>query len=378
MGAVAFVRAAAIDARPPPEHAFRFVDRLRPLVSTPLNAALSVAVLIVSLMLAVPAFDFLVTDAVWSGGDREACIARPGGPPIGACWPFIWHRLGFLIYGQYPLDQRWRVDVVGLAALVSIVWMFWPSAPRRGLAAFVFFVPLPVFAYVMLVGAPTLGLPYVSTHLWGGVLVTMVISIIGMVVSLPFGTLLALGRRSEMPFVRVVCIVFIEVMRGVPLIAVLFMANRLLPLFLTPGMQPDSLLRVIVGVCLFASAYMAEVIRGGLQAVPKGQYEAARAIGLGYWQMMAFVILPQALKMVIPGIVNSFIALFKDTTLVTIVGIFDFLSAIEASMNAPQWSSPVTPYTGYAFAALFYWICCFAMSRYSLAMEKRLATEPNR
>jgi general L-amino acid transport system permease protein len=206
----------------------------------------------------------------------------------------------------------------------------------------------------------------------------MVISTIGIVVSLPFGTVLALGRRSKLPFLRFVCVLFIEVVRGVPLITMLFMANRMLPLFLSEGMQPDSLMRVIVGVALFASAYMAEVVRGGLQAIPRGQYEGAMSLGLNYPMMMIFIILPQALKLVIPGIVNSFIGLFKDTTLVTIVGIFDFLTTIQVSINSPDWAAPSTAFTGYAFAAIFYFVCCYGMSRYSLAVERRLAAGQHR
>lgn len=367
--------ATEASARPPPVmQRSPVVAALWSLVSTPLNVALTIAAVALAYVLVVPAVEFLIIDAVWSGADREACLARSPDRGAGACWPFVAARIGYFIYGQYPMEERWRVNLTALLALVLIVWMLAPQARRRGLALLLFIVPFPVVAFILLTGSRLVGLVEVPTHLWGGVLVTMVISIVGIVVSLPLGTLLALGRRSSMPIVNIVCVVFIEVIRGVPLIALLFMANRLLPLFLSEGMQPDSLFRVIVGVCLFASASMAEVIRGGLQALPKGQYEAAQSLGLGYWPTMLLIILPQAFKLVIPGIVNTFISLFKDTTLVTIVGIFDFLTAVEVSANVPQWSSPVTSITGYAFAAVFYFVCCFAMSRYSLAMERRLAT----
>ena len=213
-----------------------------------------------------------------------------------------------------------------------------------------------------------------ETSRWGGLLVTMVIAVTGIVASLPLGIVLALGRRSDMPIVRLLSVVFIEFWRGVPLITVLFMSSVMLPLFLPEGVDFDKLLRALVGVALFAAAYMAEVIRGGLQAIPKGQYEAAMALGLPYWLMMRMIILPQALKLVIPGIVNNFIGLFKDTTLVLIIGLFDFLGMIQSSFSDAKWSSPVQSLSGYLFAAFVYWIFCFGMSRYSIFMERRLDT----
>lgn len=354
------------------------IDGLRSLVSTPLNAALSILALAIAWFLLRPSIEFLVIDAVWTGHDRAACLAGEAGKGTGACWPFIFQRLGYFIYGQYPELQRWRPNLAMALCALNIVWALWPRAPWRGAALFAFVVPFPVVAWILLYGPGFSGLQTVPTNLWGGVLVTVVISIVGIVVSLPLGVLLALGRRSQMPVVRAASTVFIEVMRGVPLLAVLFMANRMLPLFLPPGVLPDPLVRVMVGVSLFAAAGMAEVIRGGLQALPKGQYEAAAALGLGYWQTMFTVILPQALALVIPGIVNTFISLFKDTTLVTIVGIFDLLTTIDVSARDPAWATPVTTSTGYAFAAIFYFICCYAMSRYSAAMERRLAAAGSR
>ncbi len=218
------------------------------------------------------------------------------------------------------------------------------------------------------------GLEPVETSLWGGLLVTLVVAIVGIVASLPLGILLALGRRSRLPVVRICSVGFIEFVRGVPLITVLFMASVMLPLFLPPGVNFDKLLRALIGVALFSAAYMAEVVRGGLQAIPKGQYEAAMAMGLGYPAMMRLVILPQALKIVIPGIVNSFISLFKDTSLVLIIGIFDLLGIVQLGFADSNWAAPNTPATGYAFAALLYWVFCFSMSRYSIFMERRLNT----
>jgi general L-amino acid transport system permease protein len=222
------------------------------------------------------------------------------------------------------------------------------------------------------------GLPIVDTSNWGGVLVTLLIAAVGIVFSLPLGIALALGRRSRLPIIRMISVVFIEFVRGVPLITVLFMANTMLPLFVPQEWSPDRLLRPLIGVALFAAAYMAEVVRGGLQAISKGQYEGADSLGLNYGQKMRLIILPQALRIVIPGIVNTFIGLFKDTTLVTIVGIFDFMKTIEASMIDSAWATPTTRATGYAFAAIFYFVCCWGMSRYSVGVERKLAAGAKR
>jgi general L-amino acid transport system permease protein len=219
-----------------------------------------------------------------------------------------------------------------------------------------------------------IALPAAETPLWGGLLVTLVVAIVGMVSSLPLGVILALGRRSRLPVIRFVSIVFIEFIRGVPLITVLFMASVMIPLFLPPGVNFDKLLRALIGVALFSSAYMAEVVRGGLQAIPRGQYEAGMALGLSYWKRMRFIILPQALKIVIPGIVNSFISLFKDTSLVLIIGIFDLLGIVQLNFSDSNWASQSIPATGYVFAAAVFWLFCFGMSRYSIYTERRLDT----
>jgi len=321
-----------------------------------------------------PAIEFLIVNAVWEGKDREACLESTVGHPVGACWAFVRARLGYFGYGQYPFEERWRVDLVWLMLAAGVVWLLWPRVPYKNFGSLFFFLIFPITAFFLLTGAPALGLPNVSTNLWGGVLVTLVISTVGIVVSLPLGVLLALGRRSKLPIVKFACVVFIEFVRGVPLITVLFMANTMLPLFLPGGWRPDSLIRVLVGVSLFSSAYMAEVVRGGLQAIPRGQYEGAMSLGIGYWQMMVFIVLPQALKIVIPNIVNTFIGLFKDTSLVAIVGIFDLIKTVEASLVDPRWATPVTRVTGYAFAALFYFAFCWGMSQYSQWMERKLAT----
>ena len=249
-----------------------------------------------------------------------------------------------------------------------------PRAPFKRLNAILFFAVFPFVAFFLLLGG-NFGLPYVETPLWGGLLVTLVISYVGIVVSLPLGILLALGRRSKMPAVKLLSVIFIEAIRGVPLVTVLFMASFMLPLFVPPGVTFDKLLRALIGVALFASAYMAEVVRGGLQAIPKGQYEGANSLGLGYWQKMGLIVMPQALKLVIPGIVNSFIGLFKDTTLVLIISMFDLLGVVKQNISGdPTWATPQTAKTGYVFAAAIFWMFCFGMSRYSQYMERRLDT----
>jgi general L-amino acid transport system permease protein len=222
------------------------------------------------------------------------------------------------------------------------------------------------------------GLKPVPTNLWGGVLISLIVASVGIVFSLPCGILLALGRRSKMPMVKLFSVILIEFVRGVPFITVLFMASNMLPLFVPEQYAPDKLLRALIAAAIFASAYMAEVVRAGLQALPKGQYEGAMAMGLGYWQMMRLIILPQALKVTIPNIVNTYIGLFKDTTLVVVVGLFDFLKTIEAARIDPKWAAPTTSATGYMFAALFYFICCYAMSRYAKATEERLGLADKR
>jgi len=358
---------------PPPDRAGMFGWLRKNLFSSPGNIALTLICIFFIAWAAPPVLRFFVFDAVWSGSDREACLASPQLPEPGACWAFVRVWSSYFVYGFYPVAQRWRVDIFFLALAFGIGWLAWLSAPRRDIGAAYFFAVLPALSYVLLSGAPLFGLAEVPTALWGGVLVTIVVATVGIVVSLPLGILLALARRSDIPVVRFFAVTFIEFVRGVPLITVLFMASVMLPLFVPERLSPDKLLRALIGVALFASAYMAEVVRGGLAAIPRGQYEAAQALGLPYWRMMALVILPQALRVTLPNIVNTFIGLFKDTTLVFIVGIFDLLRTIEAARADPRWATPVTSVTGYAFAALFYFICCYGMSRYARNVEARLA-----
>ena len=351
----------------------------------------------------------------------------------GACWPFITAKMKFFIYGPYDASELWRVNLTGFIGLVGLAWVLIERLPyRRYVGAFLltgypliaiilltggaFSVDygslsitaivglalitlgrlgrrgilgesvgafagvygvagwfLVIYAAVMLVLSADVGLPAIDTNDWGGLLITLVVAVTGIVASLPLGIVLALGRRSSMPVARILSVVFIEFWRGVPLITVLFMASVMLPLFLPEGVNFNNLLRALIGVMLFSAAYMAEVVRGGLQAIDKGQYEGADSVGLSYWQKMRLIILPQALTHVIPGIVNTFIGLFKDTTLVSIIGLFDLLGAAQSTLADAAWASPVQGHTAYLFIAVVFFVFCFGMSRYSIFMENKLS-----
>jgi general L-amino acid transport system permease protein len=374
-----FIQTQSHEALPPPNLARGPLAWVREnLFSSIPNTILTLVVLYLLYVVLPPLAKFLFIDAVWTGADRDACRPETVGHPVGACWAFVGDKINYFIYGSYPVVERWRVNIWFVLLAIGVVWLLWLKAPRRDLGALYFFVVFPIVSYFLLTGATWLGLEPVPTSLWGGILVTLIVATVGIVFSLPFGIVLALGRRSRLPIVRMASIIFIEFVRGVPLITVLIMANTMLPLFLPADVSIDRLARPLVGVALFASAYMAEVVRGGLQAMPKGQYEGAMSLGLNYFQMMVFIILPQALRIVIPGIVNTFIGLFKDTSLVAIVGIFDLIKTIEASRIDPNWSAPTIGYTGYAFAAFFYFLFCWGMSRYSIGVERRLAAGQNR
>ncbi|MBZ9658611.1 amino acid ABC transporter permease [Mesorhizobium sp. ESP-6-4] len=317
-------------------------------------------------------------NAQWTGPDRTVCttVTQGGIQPdgwTGACWAFVNAKFGQFMFGTYPIEERWRPILVAILFVALLVPMLIPRVPRKGLNAVLLFVALPIVAFFLLLGG-VFGLPVVETSRWGGLLVTLSLSFVGIAVSLPLGIVLALGRRSKMSIVKWLCIVFIETVRGIPLITVLFFASVMLPLFLPAGVTFDKYLRALIGVSLFAAAYMAEVIRGGLQAIPKGQYEGADSLGLGYWQKMSLIVLPQALKLVIPGIVNTFIGMFKDTSLVLIISMFDLLGVVKQNFADANWATPQTARSGLIFAAFVFWLFCFGMSRYSMYTERRLDT----
>lgn len=333
------------------------------------DTAMTIVALLALAWLVPPLFDWLFFDAVWSGSGSKDCLTSPD----AACWAYVTSRLNLFIYGFFPAELYWRVDLAAILLVVPVVMIMFERMPYRNYLGMYLLLGYPLIAFLLLHGG-ILGLSVVETRLWGGLMLTLVIALTGIVASLPIGVVLALGRRSNMPVISRICIVFIEFWRGVPLITVLFMASVMFPLFLPEGVTFNELLRALIGVALFSSAYMAEVVRGGLQAIPKGQYEAADAMGLGYWQATRLIILPQALKIVIPGIVNTFIGLFKDTTLVSIIGLYDYLNAVQSGNTDSNWLAPNVPYTGYVFAAAIYWAFCYSMSRYSQFTERKLDT----
>jgi general L-amino acid transport system permease protein len=292
-----------------------------------------------------------------------------GSPISWLIWPLSWLRDQI----QASSQLVW-IDFAITAVVVSLLLFLLSGGIGRGWRALI--ISLAIFAGIAVViavmGLDRGGLPIVDTRLWGGLLVTLVVSVTGIVASMPIGIALALGRRATIPLIRIFSIVFIEFWRGVPLITVLFFATYMLPLFLPGNFTVDGLVRALIGIALFAGAYQAEVIRGGLQAIPRGQGEAASALGLSWWKTTALIVMPQALRHVIPGLVNSFIALFKDTSLVSIVALFDLLGQLRASFSDPVWATPTTLFTGFAFTGIIYFTFCFGMSRYSLFVENRL------
>lgn len=336
------------------------------LFSTPFNSVLTLTIVYVIYRAGPPLLDWVIFSADFFGDNRDDCTSE------GACWAVITTRWQQFLFGFYPRSQIWR-PILAFVLLVPAVlpWAFAGVAQAKALKRFS--LVYPFMAYFLLAGG--MGLQVVETAQWGGLTLTLVVAITGIAASLPLGTLLALGRQSELPVVRSFSILFIEFVRGVPLITLLFTASVMLPLFLPEGVNFDKLLRALIIVALFASAYMAEVVRGGLQSIPEGQYESARALGMSYWQMMRLIILPQALRIVIPGIVNTFIGLFKDTSLVYIIGLFDLLGIAQAAVTDANWLA--LEKETLIFSALIYWIFCFSMSRYSVHLEDRLNAGQN-
>ena len=326
------------------------------------NSLLTIFGLYLLYILIPPFVNWIFLDANFVGSTRDDCTNE------GACWIFIQQNIKLIFYGLYPTEELWRINFGYLILLVSVVYLLIPNLKHKGWVGGFLLIIFPIICVVMLSGG--LGLEAVETRLWGGLFLTLVIAGVGIVLSLPIGVMLALGRRSKLPVVSILCTIFIEIWRGVPLITVLFMASNMFPLFMPEGVNFDKLIRALIGVMFFSAAYLAEVVRGGLQAMPKGQYEASQAVGLTYWRMMALVILPQSLKMVIPAIIGSFIAIFKDTTLVLVIGLFDFLGIIQFVGTNPDWLG--FSHEGYVFAAAVFWVFCYAMSWYSQRLEKKL------
>jgi general L-amino acid transport system permease protein len=356
---------------PPPASMVGIVGWVRNnLLSSTTNIVITILTIYLLYVVVPPMLNWLFLSAVFEGASRDDCraiMAEAG--TKGACWAFIGHRFELFVYGFYPETERWRVNLSFILMLAAFYPILFDRVPFRKQALY-FSLIAPVIIGWLLIGG--LGLKPVPTDQFGGFMLTLVIGVTGIVGSLPIGIALALGRQSHMPALRIVCVTFIEFIRGVPLITLLFVASTMLNYFLPPGTTFDLLLRVLIMVTLFSSAYIAEVIRGGLQALPKGQIEAADAMGLKYWQSMRLIILPQALKISIPGIVNTFIGLYKDTTLVIIIGLFDPLGVGRASLADTKWQGLSTEV--YVFVAIFFFVSCFAMARYSLYLEKKLHT----
>ena len=337
---------------------------LRANLFSSISSSLVTLVLLVLLVEALLSFvRWGILDAVWTvpGSDSSACRAARG---LGACWAVIGEKFRFILFGTYPFDQQWRPAL----AIVVFIALFYLST-RRSLwrRELTYLWAAALIALGVLMWGGGLGLPFVSQERWGGLPVTLILATFGLAFGFPLGILVALGRRSKLPAIRSLCVLYVELIRGVPLISLLFMASVMFPLFMPDGFNIDKLLRAQIAIVLFAGAYLAEVVRGGLQAVPRGQHEAAEALGLSYWQKNALIVLPQAIRHVIPPLVNTFIAFFKDTSLVLIIGIFDLLTTAKTAVIDPAWQQFSVEV--YIFVAIIYFAFCFAMSRYSRHLE---------
>ena len=340
------------------------------LFSSPFNCILTIVSVYFIYIILPPAIEWALLDSIWVADGRAACWKKMASPGEGACWAFIQKRSNMFVYGFYPTHLTWRVDLAFILLIFAILPILIENFPKRKFLL-MYSLAFPFLAGWILVGG--VGLEHVTTDMFGGIMLTIIIGVTGIAFSLPIGIFLALGRTSELAAVKILCIIFIEFIRGVPLIVLLFIASTMLNYFLPPGTSFDLLMRVLIMVTLFSSAYLAEVIRGGLAAIPNGQYEASQAIGLSYWKTTRFIIMPQVLKISIPGIVNSFIGLFKDTTLVVIIGLFDPLGIGRTSLADTKWGGLHVEV--YMFVAIFFFVCCFSMSRYSIFLEKKLKTD---
>ena len=334
--------------------------------STTFNALLTLLIIFIFLKYTPPLLNWLIFDADFAGSAKEDCKSD------GACWVFVKVWFKRFMYGMYPNPEQWRINTAFfiLFALVGAAF-FVPPKYKKYIILFMLFI-YPIIG-IKLISGGIFGLKWIETGAWGGLSLTLIVSAFALILCFPIGMFLALGRRSELPVIKYSSIGFIEIWRGVPLITVLFMSAVMFPMFLPDGTYMDKLMRVIIAITLFEAAYMAEVIRGGLQALPRGQYDAAKSLGMGYWRLHLLVILPQALKLVIPGIANTFLALVKDTPLIFVVGLLELAGMIGLAKTNPKWLGMAIE--GYVFAGLVFWVICYAMSRYSQRLEKRLSTE---
>ena len=342
----------------------RVIDWLRRnLFSSVTNTLLTLLVLVLLWRVVPPFFDWAIRSATVAGSSRADCTGD------GACWTFIKLRLHTFFWGHYPDAELWRLAAAAGLLIAFAAPVMRDRVRHRGLFVLLLLTLFPLLAGVLLVGGVA-GLPFVDTSLWGGLMLGVIISFVTVSGALPLGILLAFGRRSQLPVIRIFSVGFIELWRGVPLLTVLFMSAIMVPLFLPYGVSVDRLIRAMVAFTLFNAAYMAETVRGGLQGVPVEQEEAAYSLGLKWWQVQLFVTLPQALRIVVPGIVNNIVDLFKDTSLVTIIGLVDLLGAVNQSLKDPAWLGLAKE--GYVFTAVIFFVCCFGMSSYSRRLERRL------
>ncbi len=334
--------------------------------SSNFNAFLTLLVIFALIKYIPPLLNWFIFDANFVGSTKDDCT---GG---GACWVFIKVWLNRFVYGLYPDSEQWRINTAFLILFFLVGGSFFvPARFKKYIIVFLLFI-YPIIGLKLISGGD-FGLKYVETGAWGGLSLTFIVSAFALILCFPIGTILALGRRSKLPAIRYSSIGFIELWRGVPLITVLFMSAVMFPMFLPDGTYVDKLIRVLIAITLFEAAYMAEVVRGGLQALPKGQYEAAKSLGMGYWKMHFLIILPQALKLVIPGIANTFLALVKDTPLIFVVGLLELAGMVNLAKTNPKWLGMAME--GYVFAGLVFWVICYVMSRYSQNLEKKLKTE---
>ncbi len=330
------------------------------------NALLTLFTIFIIIKSIPPMLDWFILEANFAGNSKADCTGD------GACWVFIKVWFNRFMYGLYPDAEQWRINTAFLIlfAVVGVSFFVSEKLKKYFILFLVFVFP---FLGIKLISGGSFGLEYVESAAWGGLSLTFIISAFAILFCFPIGVILALGRRSSLPAIKYISIGFIELWRGVPLITVLFMSAVMFPMFLPDGTFIDKLIRVLIAITLFEAAYMAEVVRGGLQALPKGQYEAAKSLGMGYWRMNALIILPQALKLVIPGIANTLLALVKDTPLIFVVGLMELAGMIGLAKTNPKWLGMAME--GYVFAGLVFWIICYAMSRYSQNLEKKLSTE---
>ena len=330
------------------------------------NAILTIFAIFLLIKSIPPVLDWLFFDATFIGSKKDDCTSD------GACWVFINVWFERLMYGLYPINEIWRINVAFIGLILTVGAAFFVPAKIKNYVL-IFLIFVYPFIMISLISGGSFGLEWVETNAWGGLALTFIISIFALTFCFPVGLFLALGRRSSYPIIRYASIGFIEFWRGVPLITVLFMASVMFPMFLPEDTYMDKLVRVIIAITLFESAYMAEVVRGGLQALPRGQYDAGKSLGMGYWRMHLLIIMPQALKLVIPGIANTFLALVKDTPLILVVGLLELIGMIDMAKTNPKWLGFAAE--GYVFAGFVFWIICYAMSRYSISLERKYKTD---